>query len=328
MDKVIKPTAPLAGVGFGQTATLDIPPGPRFHALWLEVVVTAAAGVTLALSNWDKILGLINLKINGKVQRAHTAAELDAIQTSYGTDNAANAYNHDGGVLCYSGGLPQVPVAAKETVFYLPIFLAEPWRKSYAAQESMAWYTKWQDGSLLQSFQLEVTIPTLDAAVLLAGSTIAINCLAETDTATGPLDTTQSPVALITKWKRLTVPYAGSGDLYITNLPRRDVYLQISAFQATDSISSAKVKVDGRDVRDVTKGRNDQTLIGRGMNEAGIVEKRFDIVFDYSDLPTDGLVMQAGPNQVQDFQLILNMAAAAAANKTVTLISQTYGGID
>lgn len=330
MDKIIQPCQPVVGAAYGQTATLDLAIGPRYHAIWLEVIVTAAAGVTLATSQavLDKLISLINLKINGKVQRSHSAFELDSIQGSYGTEFAANAYNYDGGAINFGASTYAPPVAAKATVFYIPIFLAEPWRKSYAAQESMAWYTAWQNGSTLKSFQMEISIPALDAATFLAASSITINAYAETDSALGPLDASKNPVAFITKWNRLAVPYTGAGDLYITTLPKRDVYLQISAFQITDDITAAKVKVDSRIVRDVKKGLNDQTLIGRQMNETAMIEKRFDIVFDYADVPTDGLVMQAGTSQVNDFQVILTMGAAAAASKIVSVISQTYGGID
>jgi hypothetical protein len=337
MDKVIQPCQPVVGAAFGQTATLDLTIGPRHHAIWLEVIVDAYSGVTLStgLSSGrasaevqclDAIISMIAIKINGKVQRAHSAFELDSIQKSYGDCYSANAYDYAGDVIGYTAGAYKAPAAAAKTIYYIPIFFAEPWRKSYAATESMAWYTAWQDGSTVRSFQMEITVPARDTALLDAG--ITINAYAETDSALGPLDSNKKPVALITKWNRLAVPYTGTGDLYITSLPKRDVYLQISAFQATDSISAAKVKVDSRIVRDITKGRNDQTLIGRAMYEAALVEKRFDIVFDYSDLPTDGLVMQAGDKQVQDFQVILTMAAAAATSKIVSLVSQTFGGID
>ena len=328
MDKVIQPCQPVVGAAFGQTATLDLAIGPRYHAIWLEVIVDAASGVTLATTQTylDKLISLIALKINGKVQRAHSAFELDSIQKSYGDDFAANAYNYAGSAINWSSGAYQGPQSGAITVFYIPIFLAEPWRKSYAATESMAWYTAWQDGSTLRSFQMEITVPAIDAAVFDAG--ITINAYAETDTALGPLDANKKPVALITKWNRLGIPYTGTGDLYIVTLPKQDVYLQISAFQATDPISAAKVKVDSRIVRDITKARNDQTLIGRGMNESAMGEFRFDIVFDYSDLPTDGLVMQAGTQQVQDFQVVLTMATASATSKIVSLVSQVYGGID
>jgi Viral coat protein P2 N-terminal domain len=323
MDKIIKPCPPVVGVAFGQTATLDLPIGPRYHALWLKVVVTSAAGVTLSTAQTylDKLISLINIKVNGKVQRAHSAFELDSIQSSYGSCFAANAYSIDTAAKERAFTAPE---AAKATAFYFPIFFCEPWRKSYAAQESMAWYTAWQDGSTLQSLQLEITMPVIDAATF-AATAPTITAYAETDTALGPLDANKKPVAAINKWLRNTVPYAAAGDLYIPTLPKRDVYLQISAF-ATDDITNMKVLADSRTVRDVPKVLNDQTLIGRDMNESAIVEKRADIVFDYSDLPTDGLVMQAGSLQVNDFQVVLTMAAAVGG--AVTLISQVYGGID
>jgi hypothetical protein len=325
MDKIIQPQNPMVGVAYGAVATCDLSIGPRYHALWLEIIATPAAATTLLLTD---VIDLINVKINGKVQRAHTGTELNAINTSYDANLAMNGYETTAGVPQFNANAYVANIAAHQTTFMLPIFFAEPWRKSYAATESGAWYTSWADGSVLRSFQLEVSIPAATANIL-ANSAITINVYAETDNAVGPLDANKQPVALITKWNRLQIPYGGAGDLYITNLPKKDIYTQLSIFSQTgDDVTAVKVKVDSRIVRDVTKLRNDQTLIGRGFNEAACLENRFDVVFDYSDLPTDGLVMQAGNAVVKDFTVIATLGAANAANKIVTVLSQLFGGID
>jgi hypothetical protein len=337
MDKIVQPTNPVVGVGYGNLATLDLSIGPRYHVIWLEIIATAAVGKTLLARNpagtantgtLADILGVINVKVNGKTQRSFQATELDQINYSYHTDCGAQAYNYDTGVLNWSAGALQAPQSGKQTIFLVPIFLAEPWRTSYAAQELFAWYTSWADGSTLRSFQLEINIPAASANIL-AASAITINAYAETDTAVGPLDSNKQPIALITKWNRLQVPYSGAGDLYTTNLSKRDLYLQISIFsQSGDDISRVQVRVDSRTIRDVTYVRNLVTQFARQLNPTGYVESRVDVMFDYSDIPTDGLVMQAGNANVKDFQVISTLAAANAANKLLTFISQTYGSID
>lgn len=321
MDKIIQPANPVVGVAASSVATCDLMIGPRYHAIWLELTATAAAGVTLVLAD---VLGLINVKINGKVQRAHKAIELNQIQTAFGSQYAAQIYNWDGGVYTWTNGLRAGAAAAKATKFFVPIFLAEPWRKSYAAQEARAWYTAWEDGTVLRSLQLEIEV--LCAAAKVTAGTFSVNVFCETDNMIGPVDkVTKQPIALISKWNRLVVPYGGAGDLYITNLPRRDVMEQVSLFnQADDDITRAIVKKDGAIIRDVYRGQNDVVLFGRDLPVAGASEDRMDVIFDYADLPTDGLNL----NGARDLTLIATLAAANAASKLITVQSLTYGGID
>lgn len=330
MDKIIQPANPVIGVGYGQTATLDLQIGPRYHAICLEVMAEAAADVTIGLAD---VLGLINIKINGKVQRAHTAVELDEIQTSYGSKYAHNVYDIEGGTtpLWTSRTARTGATNAHKTMVQLKIYLAEPWRKSYAATESMAWYTAWADGSVLKSLQLEIAIPAAGVNVL-ANSAISINAWTETDNAIGPVDASKNPVALINKFKRTAIPYTGSGELPIVTLEKRHICNQISiwtpqcADTTYDTISAVKIKKDNATIREVTRVRNDESLIGREFNEAGLYQNRFDVVFDYSDLPTDGLVLEGA----RDFQLIptIALSGVGAASKLLTLISQIYGPID
>jgi hypothetical protein len=360
MDRIQRQCKPVQGVAYGQTPTLDLQLGPRYRYLLLEIIAAAAAAVgegaapTLVLPD---VLGDVIVKIGGNPQRTHSAVQLDAINRSYGAQYGMNAYNFDGGALTYVNGVPQGPQPGKQTVFYLPIFFREPWRQSYAAKEMMAWYTSWQDGSVLPSFSLALTIPPASPNVL-AGSAISINAYAETDNAVGPLDANKNPVAMITKWKRQQIVYGGAGDLVITTLNKQEVYNQISLFSAYlvgavgayigpipgntpakiitdqndptkfDAISHVKVEVDNRTVRDVSKIVNDQELLDDDFNESGLPADRFDVCFDKSDLPTDGLVMQSGGSTVQDFRITATLAAAAAQNKSLQALMQIYGAIE
>lgn len=322
-DKIIQPCNPVIGVAKGQVATLDLQIGPRFHVLWLEITATAAANKTLVLAD---VLDLISIKINGKPQRAYTATELDQIQTAFGDNFQANGYNYDGGVFTWANGVRQGPQVAKTTMFLIPLFFCKPWRKSYAAADMMAWFTAWQDGSVLRSFQVELTVPNtgnVDAA-----SAITVNAYAETDNVVGPVSNGQ-PIALINKFKRLAVPYTGMGDLYVLNLEKRQVCNQISFFcpiknGVYDAISRLQVIKDNAILRDVIRARNDQSLIAREFNEAGLPEARFDVVFDYSDSPLDGLLLEGS----KDFRVISTIGVAGATSKLLTFISQIYGGID
>ena len=353
MNRIERQCNPVQGAAYGQTPTLELQLGPRYRGLLFEVIATAAAAKTLQIND---VLSLITVKIGGNPQRTHTANELDMIHKSFGAQYGLNAYNYDAGILHWTGGngVPDGPVAAKQTIFYLPLFFREPWRASYAARDMMAWYTAWANGSVLPSFSVEMQIPAASANVL-ANSAITINAYAETDNAVGPLDTNKNPVGMITKWKRQGLVYGGAGDLVITNLNKAEIYNQISRFSAYaanlgplpgrtpaqlladqndlvtpafDAITRAKVEVDNATVRDVTKTISDQMLIGDDFNEGGLPPDRLDIVFDKSDLPTDGLIMQANGATVKDFRITATVAGGVAANKTINALSQIYGAIE
>jgi hypothetical protein len=305
-NKIIQPLAPVVGVVPGQTATLDIPIGPRYHVIWLSGTVKRAT-VAPALTD---IMGLLTVKINGKPVRTHTADELNQLNTLMGASFTARANN--------------TPSAGAATTWNVPIFLAEPWRKSYSATESMAWPTSWPGGKKLATLQIEIAVPAIPGTN--ATSEHAISAYAETDNVLGQVDSKGEPVFLLSKWNRLGVPYAGAGDLFITTLPRREIYQQISLFtQSGDPASAIKVKVEDRTIRETSKTLNDDTLVAREMNSAGISANRFDLVFDYDDLPSSALPMQYGDAYVQDFQVIPTLSAANASNKIVTCIYQTYG---
>jgi len=331
MDKIIQPANPVIGVGYGKTATLDLAIGPRYHAVHFDVLATAASGLFLAGElSLDCLISMINVKINGKVQRAHSLKELNAIQRSYDSRNALNSWEYATSVRTWAQTLPApylpvVGAVSTASMIQFSIYFAEPWRKSYAATEAMAWPTAWQDGSVLRSFQIELVIPALNATYILAGSSITINAYVETDDYVGSLDANKQPIALINKWKRYQVPYTTTGDVPIVTLERRHICEQISIFQGvrTDTISRVVVKKDDKTIRDVTRERNDQILIARGFNPNGLTQDRFDVVFDYSDLPTDGLVLEGA----RSFVVTPTLSVAAAANY-MTLISQIYGPID
>ena len=333
MDKIIQPTNPVVGAAYGQQALLDLPIGPRYHSVTLEIIATAAVGNTLTLAD---VMGLINVKVNGRTQRSHEAANLDKIVARYHNDFASKAYDYTGGKINWTGTplIPKAPLAGANpggslTVFYLTLWFAEPWRKSYAATEAMAWYTSWADGSTLRSLQIELNIPSASANVL-ANSAITVNAYTETDNAVGPLDANKQPVALITRFERNFFPYAGAGDLYITALPKRDIYTQLSVFSPSegnnhDMVTAIQIKVDDRIVRNVSRIRNDVLLVGREWNQAQLDQDMFDVGFDASDLPTDGLVMQAGNLAVKNFVVIPTVGSAVCNNKSLEFIAQVYG---
>ena len=315
MDKIIKTLPTVIGVVAGQVATSEIPIGPRIHVVWAEAVVKKT-GAAPALSD---ILGLINVKVNGKVQRAMTATELVALNELNGDDYKLRWQKSTDNGATY-GALGTPALADGDTVkFQVPIYFAEPWRKEYKASDFGAWPTAWSNGAKLASFQIELTVPNVAGCSLHALSTWA-----EQDKVLGQV-VNGAPVFNITKWVRNSVPYTGAGELDITTLPRRDFLQALHLFaQTADPITAIEVNVDNDQKRKVTKTQNDQSLIGKNLNAAGILATRFDVVFDYDDRPDSALNL----NGVLDFLVKPTLASAAAASKTITVISESYGPPD
>lgn len=126
-------------VGAGQTATVDLPVGPRvYHQLRLLYGTSTAGGANQ--TNIEAEISQIRLKVNGKAQRTFSAAELFKI-------NALHNRPFNTG--------------------QLPIFLGEPWRRTTQGSDALAWGM-----ADVATFQVEVDVaagatgPTLDARVV------------------------------------------------------------------------------------------------------------------------------------------------------------------
>lgn len=307
--KILKKLAPLEGVIPGETATLDLPIGPRYHKIMLTAVVKGPTGAPPKLSD---ILGLIKIQVNGKTQREFTADELDALNTRNGAEFGVEVTNLT---------TPGDPLGnADKAQFRIPILFAEPFRKSYAAGEMMAWPTRWPNGATLGTFQISVKVPDTSGTSL-----HSISAVATIDNVLGTLDANGNPIFNISKWTRQTVIYTAAGELFLVNLPKRDLYQQMNFFtQSGDAISHIKIVRDGEDILDVDTDVNNRDLIEYGLNAAAESADRLDVVFDRDDLPDSALPM----NGVREFQVIPTLAAAAASNKAITLITQLYGPRD
>lgn len=307
--KIFKKMPPFEGVVAGEKATLDLPIGPTYHKLLLVGTVKPKSDAVAKLSD---IMGLIKVMVNGKAQREMTADELVALNLLNGSEYDVEIENLDD-----PGDTPAVGEKCK---FSVAILFAETFRKSYAAGEMMAWPTVWPNGAKLGTFQVEVAIPAT------AGATLhSLVAYADIDNKLGQLDANGNPIFTISKWTRQTVLYSSAGERYLVNLPKRDLYQQMNFFcQSADPISHMKIKRDTEEILDVDKTVNDRDLIQYGLNPGGIVDGRFDVVFDRDDLPDSALPM----NGVREFEVIPTLASASASTKAITLITQLYGPRD
>lgn len=121
----------INGVGVGQTATLDLPPGRRYFNVFLYYKGTANQATI------EADITEIRVVVNGKVQRRFSAADL----------NVVNAFNG----FAFRAGL-------------IPIFFSEHKRRTIQGEEGLAWGT-----ANVSTFRIEIDIagtavaPTLSA---------------------------------------------------------------------------------------------------------------------------------------------------------------------
>lgn len=115
----------------GQTATVDMGKGVRYHQIWINYKTNASRATI------EADITEVRMKINGKVVRRFSAKELLAI----------NEINGEG----FQNG-------------YLPIYLSEPWRRSSVGEDAGSWGT-----SNVSSFQIEIDIAGTATAPTLSG---------------------------------------------------------------------------------------------------------------------------------------------------------------
>jgi len=132
-------TNSFQAVAAGQTATIELPIGELvFHELLLLYGTTAAGGANRV--NTEAHITEVRVKLNGKVQRVFSAAQLFNLNEVNGITFAAG---------------------------FLPIFFGEPWRRSADGEDVLAWGT-----DDISTFTVEVDIdaaalnPTLDARIV------------------------------------------------------------------------------------------------------------------------------------------------------------------
>lgn len=273
----------INGLAVGQTATQELPIGPRYHVIW----ICASSGILTAAQMFNEF----RLKVNGKTQRVMSPTELEALNKLNGAQYANQT---------------EVVSAGVTNIVRIPIFLAEPWRKQQAAQEGLAWAT-----GDVATFQLEMDVK--------AGITVpTVYCVGEVDNSfiVGKNNKSQNQgLGLITKWYRQILPITGnSAD--ITNLPRLDAYQSIHFIDP--AITNVRVLVESLTIRDVLKGSNDATLTARDLVP---VSAQFDLVFDHDDILNSALPMEANGSRVNDFQVKLTSSSGTARN-IVTMLQR------
>jgi len=165
---------PIQNVTQGQSAILNLDAGPRYHAVPLIATVTKtapAAGFTSA--TLSDVLGLLQIKVNTKMKRQHTAQELNEVQTAWDFQGAAILYdkqdNNFNAVADSTNTYNSISCTTRVSTWVLVVNFAEPCRDSFLARELYAWPTTWiKNGTVVQTanIQMNIAVPNTTTAGL------------------------------------------------------------------------------------------------------------------------------------------------------------------
>jgi hypothetical protein len=272
MAKNIVKLPNLNAVAAGQTATLDVPLGPTYHAIYL---IYKESGTLASEVNLKAGLNDYRVKINGKAQRTLSATQSLEINQIY-----------------------QAPFNAG----CLPIFFAEPWRRTGAGEDSLAWGT--QDVS---TFQIEVDI---DAAAT-----------APTIEAYAEISRVRRPLGIISKNRRFTIGVTSTGERQIQNLPKIGTsYAALHMFETTAAdISEVLVEIDQTKVWETPAFLANAVY---DVNEITTQSGIFSTIFDFDRRVSSTLSMvKSDGSVVSDFMVTTTMAVAA----DFTIVTEEFG---
>jgi hypothetical protein len=282
----------VQNVDFSKTALIELPVGPRYHQIVLQV---GYASGTNTIAGAAAQLGEIRVKANGRVQRTMSVAQLNALNNANGA-----AY------VPFTG---EVPNTAPGVCF--PIFFAEPWRQDAADMDRLAWQTRnWT------SFQIEVDVPAAIASATAGSLTLLAWAIVD------DFYDEKNPVQPIVKWVRHAVAAAGLVQ-DISTIDRRDWLQQVSIYDpsTTGTVNKVTLRVDGNILHELTAAANRSVNFQNGMVP---VATRYDLVLDH-----DGLLSSAvNLNGAKDLTFTVEAVAGTAMTGSLTAIVQRIGSPD
>lgn len=306
------------------TVTVDIPVGPRYHALWIHGRAGLWAGVGKVMTD---LVGEIRVKLNGRVQRVYTADELNKLNALNGPQYSA------------VGGMTVSTVSASVGFFSLPIFFGEPWRQSLAAQTGTAWAT---GGKSVSSFQLEIDVKASSGAI--TGPAIPLTFTADyeesfylpngSEVAAGDV-----PIGYINKVYNVSIPTVAASSAFgdFMGLPKTEPISQISLVDAAVAFEF-ELKINNAVFRADTRLGNEARLIAAGMvpnptatatpyqtsTDVGLTRAMVDIVPDHDDLLTSIVPVVLNGRPINSLNLRIKQATATS----VKCLYQTVGKPD
>lgn len=279
-------------VASGQTATIDLPVGIRYHKIGLTWGYDGsnAGKETVGGTAAEQIISDIKVLINGKVQRIFSAKQLSHLNIVYGSEFQTRTSGSAG-----SSGYRE----------YAPLLFAESYRKDVRQQDAMAWNIHPDD---VRSFQLQVTFNTITSPIL---------------TGFYEFDELRGRLGIIQKVLRQTFPAVGTvvESATITK-PITDWLQAIHLFATSDGkyVDNAKLTVNGALVQEeINYLTNRARLFQWGLNpdtnayaaDPTYLSPRFDIILDVDD-PLQSALPLAGVSE-----LTLKATLDSAASGTI-----------
>jgi len=255
------------GVGAGQTATLRIPTVGTYLKLFLYYT---ESGVAVTKADMETAITEIRLKVNGRVQRALSAAQLFVLHQRWGKS-----------------------VTSGE----IPIYFAEPWRRTPVGEDAYAWGM-----SDVDVFELEVDI----AAGRTAPALSAWCWRREVD----------QPMGIIRKTRRYTANMSLTGENFLDTLPKQDPYT-VLYFNST-AITKVRVLLDQREALSATPGVLDDMADDYGLaSVAGWTILNFDVTRRFAEMLAmrEELLLPnntVGARTYSDFRVGLTMSTGAS----------------
>lgn len=280
----IKQLPTFDAVAAGKKAVVNLPLGLRYHVAWLELGNNAVAANEIS-----DLVDDIVVKINGKPQRTHTGDQLNGLNLLNGADFGVKSFGTAG---------------QADRRHFLPIYFAEPWRKTASEVQSLA-----LRANGIESFQVEVNVKAGLAAPILQGFY--------------EFDYDNRDIGFLSKVARQDFTAAGTSR-DITTIEKRDFIEGIHLLPTSDGkiVTEVKLTANGEELRDrITQYQMYAALKARELNPPapGV---RFDLVFDYDDPVNGALPTQQNGRPINELTLKVTWDAAANGTQTV-LIKRT-----
>lgn len=278
------------GVDAGAKAIFDLDLQNLYRELW--IAITCAAGN----KTYDQLIDDITLEVDGKIERAHTPVQLNEINTL-----------HDSSLAIKTSGA----IATGDLVSYIPILLAEDFRKNVDRGLALGW-----NAVGIRSLQLKVQLADGIASPDLSGW--GVWTPADTSRGLGP----------ITKWKRQDLDAAGSpkdfGKVFDVGGDQDNFVQSLHIWPTSDNhyVTEAELKFANQIVHKRTNLQNQADLASKDMNPDTGAKPRYDLVFDESDSIADMYNLRLVTKQ----NLKLTFDAAPAGS--LTAISLETGPVE
>jgi hypothetical protein len=283
----------VQNVDFSKTALIELPLGPRYHSVNIQAYYTSG---TNTLAGAYAHFSAIRVNVNGRTVReykslaagSHTLFDYSSLMGSYG-----------------GTGVPNTTAGAS-----VPIYFAEPWRKSVIDQDSLAW-----PSAYFSSFSIEVDIPASISSS--AGIKLVAQCVVD--------DFVPKQPSFLVKATHLSVANGGTAfDVVLNKLRRTDYLQQITAYPdsgTSAALTGATLRLGGLTLHELSMTANVSLLTSYGMTPAasGRTSGIYDLVLDHDDLLGSALPL----SNIDD--LSLNLTSGGSPSGTTVLVIHTYG---